>query len=304
VLPTPTRPSDEDSDTRAFELRLATLISPRQPEDVSTPLAPQVGTDFSTNLLPTHPSNDDNEIRALDLRLTALLSQLQPEHVSAPLSPHPTLSPGPASLASDATIHHPAHADMNTDFSNDLLPGPGHPFSIAAAAQSTHDDTTRAQDDTARAQAFAFAQRKLDALIAATLAEEAVYKAQQDDKTVVVRNLAADAEEDDVRTVFGVWEREIVDVAFLRERDGVRRTRTARVEMWKREDAVGAVREVAGNVFGLDFKVELAVPEESEGDDGGEEDEGKEDEEKEDEEKEDEEKDEEKEEGERGSGEV
>jgi hypothetical protein len=198
---------------------------------------------------------------------------------------------------------------MNTDFSNDLLPGPGHPFSIAAAAQSTHDDTTRAQDDTARAQAFAFAQRKLDALIAATLAEEAVYKAQQDDKTVV-RNLAADAEEDDVRTVFGVWEREIVDVAFLRERDGVRRTRTARVEMWKREDAVGAVREVAGNVFGLDFKVELAVPEESEGDDGGEEDEEKEDEEKEDEEKEDEEKedeekedeekDEEKEEGGKG----
>jgi hypothetical protein len=206
-------------------------------------------------------------------------------------------------------MHHPALAAIDTDFSNDLLPGPSHPFSIAAAAQSTQDDTTRAQDDTTRAQddttraqddmdrahAFAFAQRKLDALIAATLAEEAVYRAQQDAKTVVVRNLAADAEEDDVRTVFGVWEREIVEVTFLRERDEVKRTRTARVQMWKREHAIEAVREVAGNVFGLIFKVELAVPEEGEGDEEKGEEKEKADEEKE-------EKEEEQDEEEKGEG--
>jgi hypothetical protein len=186
-------------------------------------------------------------------------------------------------------MHHPALAAIDTDFSNDLLPGPSHPFSIAAAAQSTQDDTTRAQDDMDRAHAFAFAQRKLDALIAATLAEEAVYRAQQDAKTVVVRNLAADAEEDDVRTVFGAWEREIVEVTFLRERDEVKRTRTARVEMWKREHAIEAVREVAGNVFGLIFKVELAVPEEGEGKDGEEEKADEEKEEKEEEQDEEEE---------------
>jgi hypothetical protein len=51
----------------------------------------------------------------------------------------------PASLDSNATIHHPEHEDMDTDFSIDLLPGPTHPFSIAAAQtdQTAYDDTGR-----------------------------------------------------------------------------------------------------------------------------------------------------------------
>ena len=255
MLPTPTPPLDDDNDNRALDLRLANLLSQRQPADVSTPLAPRAGAHFSTDLLPTHPSDDDDEdIRALERRLEALLSERQAEHVSAPPTPFPTFSPAPASQNTDTIVPHLA---MDTDFSADLLPGPNHPFTLAAA-QRTHDNTAR--DDTARA--YAFAQRELDAHIAATLAEEAFYKAQQDAKTVVVSNLAADAQEEDVRGVFGVWKRGILDVTF--ERDEKKRTRTARVEMTTRKNAVSVVNEVFGNVFGLVFKAELAVEEEEE----------------------------------------
>ena len=135
------------------------------------------------------------------------------------------------------------------------MPGPNHPFTLAAA-QRTHANTAR--DDAARA--YAFAQRELDAHIAATLAEQAFDKAQQDAKTVVVSNLAADAQEENVRGAFGAWRHGIVAVTL--ERDGKKQTRTARVEMTTRESAVRVVNEVFGNVFGLVFKAELAVEEE------------------------------------------
>ena len=364
MLPTPTRPLDEDNDNRALNHRLSALLSQRQPADVSTPLAPGASNPFSTDLLPTHPSDYDDDIRALDHRLSALLSERRSEHISEPQAPHPALSPAAASPGSDASIHHPAqpvidtgfsndllpthpsddddediralerrlealvaerqaehdsappthfptfspttasqdtdpivpHLVVDTDFSADLLPGPNHPFTLAAALASQDTDTTvphvamdmdfsadlvpgpnhpftlataMRTDDTDRddtARAWAFAQRELDAHIAAMLAEEAFYKAQQDAKTVVVSNLAADAQEEDVRSVFGAWKRSIVDVKL--ERDEKKRSKTARVEMTTRKNAVSVVREVFGNVFGLIFEVELAVEEEEKEDEG------------------------------------
>jgi len=72
---------------------------------------------------------------------------------------------------------------------------------------------------------------------------------------LLVSNLAADAEEDDIREFFRRCSRAI---KILEIRDPVKRTRTAQLDMWTRNAAIRA-SFLYGSIFGLYLNMELAV---------------------------------------------
>jgi len=73
---------------------------------------------------------------------------------------------------------------------------------------------------------------------------------------LLVSNLAADAEEDDIREFF--LRRCSRAIKILEIRDPVKRTRTAQLDMWTRNAAIRA-SFLYGSIFGLYLNMELAV---------------------------------------------
>ncbi|CAE7201543.1 RNA-binding protein [Pyrenophora teres f. teres] len=105
-------------------------------------------------------------------------------------------------------------------------------------------------------------EEKLNAIIAYALQEELEYQAREEEKRrpsrLILSNLAADIDEEAIREFFTKYERNLYSITIHPERDQVKRTRTAHVDMTTRSSAVRASYEVGG-IFGLMVKIRLAV---------------------------------------------
>ncbi|KAF2684698.1 hypothetical protein K458DRAFT_403684 [Lentithecium fluviatile CBS 122367] len=101
----------------------------------------------------------------------------------------------------------------------------------------------------------------LDAVIEQTLKDEIVYRAAEEQAAVpcrlIVTNLAADADEDEIAYLFREFKYDIRNVRLLDERDPVKGTRTAHVDMFTRTAARHASHTI-GDIYGLRVHVRLA----------------------------------------------
>ncbi|KAI2479513.1 RNA-binding protein [Pyrenophora tritici-repentis] len=115
-------------------------------------------------------------------------------------------------------------------------------------------------EDKARKEAEDMIQReedKLNAIIAYALQKEVEHQAWKEKRRrpsrLILSNLAADIDEEAIREFFIDY-----SITIHPERDPVKRTRTAHVDMTTRSSAVRASYEVGG-IFGLVVKIRLAV---------------------------------------------
>ncbi|KAI4691472.1 uncharacterized protein J4E84_003766 [Alternaria hordeiaustralica] len=103
---------------------------------------------------------------------------------------------------------------------------------------------------------------KLDATIKYVLEEEEKYHATEEKKILpyrlIVTNLAASVDEEAIRILFIEYRWDIRNITILPEREPVKRTRTAYIDMDSRKEAIRASYEV-GSIYGLIVKIKLAV---------------------------------------------
>ncbi|KAF1943473.1 hypothetical protein EJ02DRAFT_421315 [Clathrospora elynae] len=106
------------------------------------------------------------------------------------------------------------------------------------------------------------AEKDLKTTIKYVLEEEKRYRAIEDKERLpcrlIVTNLAADANEEELRVFLSKYNWDIRDVTLMNERDPIKRTKTAHVDMYTRKPAVRASYEV-GAIFGLTLNIRLAV---------------------------------------------
>ncbi|KAF2876835.1 hypothetical protein BDV95DRAFT_561684 [Massariosphaeria phaeospora] len=105
------------------------------------------------------------------------------------------------------------------------------------------------------------AHEELDKIVAQALEEEMTFR-ELDEKArlpcrIVVSNIAADAEMDDLLDFFHDFVSDILEITFLETRDPVKRTRTAYIDMCT-SDAAQQASHAYGYIFGLSVEVELA----------------------------------------------
>ncbi|CAO2648811.1 Nn.00g097600.m01.CDS01 [Neocucurbitaria sp. VM-36] len=107
------------------------------------------------------------------------------------------------------------------------------------------------------------ATEELERIIQHTMKEELHRREREDTERIagrlIVSNLASDASEDELRRVFYQYRFDIRDIVLLEERDSIRRTRVAHIDMWTRKAAIRASYHV-GHIFGLCLSIRLAIP--------------------------------------------
>ncbi|KAH6867031.1 hypothetical protein BKA58DRAFT_216328 [Alternaria rosae] len=163
---------------------------------------------------------------------------------------------------SDMTLESSPGTDQNVSVVGKTLASPEDAAAVLEAKGIQRPATNELKAKKEREDMLKRENEKLDATIKYVLEEEERYRAIEEKKSLpaplIVTNLAASVDEEAIRILFIEYKWDIRNIAILPEREPVKRTRTAYIDMYSRDEAVRASYEV-GSIYGLIVKIKLAV---------------------------------------------
>ncbi|KAF9692623.1 hypothetical protein EKO04_009519 [Ascochyta lentis] len=250
-LTTATAPTDDDPRQKLTELAVLSVTGRRE---------------VSSNINEDEHDDDDDDINILRMRLQNLRSYFD---VS------PQIVPGSHAQLERVADHH-AQGEIVEGFGARIKPEV-MPYVIALELEHSSTQWEHAQRWATylfgsglnsyeahkdRDIAVAHAEDALKKIICSVLEVEEGLRHKEEEtkpqKRLVVSNLAAGADEQELERLFRKHRFEIVNIDLLSDRDPLRRTQTAHVDMSSREAAVQA-SYLTGHIYGLIVHIKLAV---------------------------------------------